>query len=158
MNLRPATSEDLELLWEFLALAAYEPDAAAAKKVPVITHYLEGWQRPSDFGLVAEHRGRPVGAAWARQFGATGNPFYLNDQTPEVAVAVIPEMRGQGVGTLLLRELIDEAATRGLGLCLNVRHTSPAVRLYERLGFRPMPGWEVRNRTGGYSVGMVLDR
>jgi hypothetical protein len=40
--------------------------------------------------------------------------------------------------------------------CLNVRDTSPALRLYERAGFRRMPGSEVRNRCGGLLLGMVL--
>jgi hypothetical protein len=31
---RPATQDDLTVLWDFLAIAAYEPDADAAKAVP----------------------------------------------------------------------------------------------------------------------------
>jgi ribosomal protein S18 acetylase RimI-like enzyme len=36
-----------------------------------------------------------------------------------------------------------------------VRETNPAMRLYERLGFRRVPGREVRNRVGTMSFGMV---
>ena len=32
--IRPAVGDDLEVLWDFLAIAAYEPDAQAAKAVP----------------------------------------------------------------------------------------------------------------------------
>ena len=34
MNIRPALPDDLDLLWQFLAMAAYEPDAASAKAIP----------------------------------------------------------------------------------------------------------------------------
>jgi ribosomal protein S18 acetylase RimI-like enzyme len=156
MRIRSARQEDLELLWSFLAIAAYEPDAAAAKAIPVIQHYLVGWKRPGDFGFVAEQHGKAVGAAWARQFSAEGNPFYLDDRTPELSIAVREDARGQGVGTALMRALIVEAASGGLGLCLNVRQENPAVALYERLGFRRAAGWEVRNRVGGLSIGMIM--
>ena len=37
-----------------------------------------------------------------------------------------------------------------------VRESNPALRLYERLGFRRVPGRAVRNRAGSLSVGMAL--
>jgi GNAT superfamily N-acetyltransferase len=105
MIIRPARQDDLDLLWEFLAMAAYEPSAAAAQSVRVIAHYLEGWQRPTDFGCIAEADGQPVGAAWARHFAASGNPFFLNDRTPELAIGVRESFRGCGIGTALMRAL-----------------------------------------------------
>ena len=53
---------------------------------------------------------------------------------------------------MLLHALIGEAARRGVGL--NVRHDNPAQRLYERVGFRLVPGSGVPNRVGGTSFGM----
>jgi hypothetical protein len=38
-----------------------------------------------------------------------------------------------------------------------VRSENPARRLYERLGFRDIPGSAVTNRTGGVSIGMALE-
>src|SRR5437879_4697027 len=68
--IRPAVQDDLEVLWDFLAMAAYEPDAEAAKAVPLVAKYLVGWQRPGDFGFIAEQNGEIIGAAWARRFSA----------------------------------------------------------------------------------------
>jgi ribosomal protein S18 acetylase RimI-like enzyme len=101
--------------------------------------------------------GQPVGAAWARQFAFHEEPtFFVDDRTPEVSIGVSLTMRGKGVGEALLRELILESRRRGVGLCLNVRDSNPAIRLYERVGFWRVPGKQVRNRTGGLSFGMQL--
>ena len=45
-------------------------------------------------------------------------------------------LRGQGIGTELVKGLIEEAASAGRSVTLGVVKTNPALRLYERLGFR----------------------
>lgn len=156
--IRPAVQDDLEVLWDFLAIAAYEPAAAAAEAVPIVAAHLAGWKRQQDFGFVAERQRTAVGAIWARQFSPEEDPaFYVDERTPEISVAVRQQARGQGIGQRLLHALIAEAARRGVRLCLNVRHDNPARRLYERMGFRIVPGSAVPNRVGGQSIGMILD-
>jgi ribosomal protein S18 acetylase RimI-like enzyme len=157
--IRPAVRDDLEILWDFLAMAADERDAEAAKAVPSVAKYLAGWQRPGDFGFVAEEDGEIIGAAWARRFSAEELKFpYGDEEAPKVSIGVKPNARGQGVGEKLMHALIGEAARRGLGLCLSVRSENSARRLYVRLGFRDIPGSAVTNRTGGKSIGMALRR
>jgi ribosomal protein S18 acetylase RimI-like enzyme len=51
-------------------------------------------------------------------------------------IALLPEHRGAGIGTELLRELQDEARSAGKTLTIHVERFNPALRLYERLGFR----------------------
>src|SRR5438477_6771767 len=151
---RQATQDDLPILWDFLAIAAYEPDADAAKAVPFVAAHLAGWQRPEDFGFIAERDGTAIGAAWARQFARDEQPaFFVDERTPEITTGVKPHIRGRGVGGMLLQALFADAARRRL--CLNVRHDNPARRLYERVGFRLVPGSGVPNRAGGTSFGMV---
>ena len=155
--IRPAVQDDLEVLWDFLAMAAYEPGAAVAKAVPGVAKYLVDWQRPGDFGFIAEQNGEIIGAAWARRFAAEEVKIpYGDEETPKVSIGVKPNMRGQGVGEKLMRALIGEAARRGLGLNLSVRTENPAHRLYERFGFRDIPGSGVTNPAGGMSTGMAL--
>src|SRR5256886_12567253 len=155
--IRPAVQDDVEVLWDFLAMAAYQSDAEAAKAVPPVAKYLVGWQRPGDFGFIAEQNGEIIGAAWARRFSAEELRVpYGDEEAPKVSIGVKPNARGQGVGEKLMRALIGEAAHRGLRLCLSVRSENPARRLYERLGFRDMPGSAATNRTGGMSIGMAL--
>ena len=50
-------------------------------------------------------------------------------------VALLPRARGQGLGSVLLRELMAEAQQRGTQLTVSVEVHNPARRLYERLGF-----------------------
>lgn len=57
-----------------------------------------------------------------------------------VDVALLPESRNHGIGSRLIRQLMEECAAAGRRLTLQVLVTNPAKRLYERLGFR---------RTGG---------
>lgn len=52
-----------------------------------------------------------------------------------IDIALLPAARGRGVGTGLLRELIDEAAGAGRRLTIHVERENPALQLYERLGF-----------------------
>lgn len=55
-----------------------------------------------------------------------------------VDIALVPEQRGRGVGERLMRDVIDEAGSRGVKTTIHVEKPSPARRLYERLGFVPV--------------------
>ena len=52
-----------------------------------------------------------------------------------IDIALLPEYRNGGVGTYLVQALLDEAAAAGQPVRLHVLRTSPAIRLYRRLGF-----------------------
>ena len=61
---------------------------------------------------------------------------FVDDQTPEVALAVVPDHRGRGLGGALLRELRESARSQGYSaLSLSVENGNPALRLYERNSF-----------------------
>ena len=106
---------------------------------PELALYVEGWGRPGDAGFVAEtDEGRAIGAAWYRRFTETEHGYgFIAPGIPELSVGVVPEHRGRGVGTELLDALVDNAQREGLhALSLSVEEDNPALRLYERLGFR----------------------
>jgi GNAT superfamily N-acetyltransferase len=50
-------------------------------------------------------------------------------------IALLKEYRNAGIGSFLIKNLIEEAAAGGKPIRLHVVASSPAVRLYERLGF-----------------------
>lgn len=104
--------------------------------VPAIAHYVVGWPRPGDVGVVAQ-ADRRVGAAWWRFFD-TDDPGYgfVDASIPEVSIGVLDGWRRQGVGQALMTALIAAAHGCDLGaLSLSVEADNSAVRLYERLGF-----------------------
>ena len=60
-----------------------------------------------------------------------------------VDIALLPEHRGAGIGTKFLRELQAEAKAAGKPLTIHVERFNPALRLYERLGFKIVEEQEV---------------
>jgi ribosomal protein S18 acetylase RimI-like enzyme len=141
---RGLAQDDEPLLWEMLYHALYvapgqPPFPRGIVNEPEIARYVLGWGRANDRGFVAfdEATSRPAGAAWARLFVADERGYgYINDETPELSAAVLPEYRNKGVGTALLNRLVEDARTRFPALSLSVSADNPAVRLYRRLGFR----------------------
>jgi ribosomal protein S18 acetylase RimI-like enzyme len=119
---------------------------------PELARYHREWGRAGDLGVVAEHGDEVVGVALARLFTEDDHGHgYVDDETPELAVAVADGARGNGLGTRLLNELAAAARDAGIRrLSLSVDSENPALRLYERLGYREL----ARDEDG---VRMVLD-
>jgi GNAT superfamily N-acetyltransferase len=162
-GIRPATPDDLPFMWEMLYQAAFVPDDVRAqwKSQPSppdeLARYLDGWGRAGDEALLAEDAGVPVGAAWYRLFGADerGAGIIALPDTPELAIAVVPERRGQGVGGALLRALASTARASGYRrLVLSVDPANPARRLYERHGYVAFPA---EPSVAGTSIMMAAD-
>jgi GNAT superfamily N-acetyltransferase len=55
-----------------------------------------------------------------------------------IDIALLPEYRGAGIGTRLMRALVAEAARRAMPMCLYVEFDNPVRSLYRRLGFAPV--------------------
>lgn len=133
-SIRRALIEDAVFLQRMLALAAdWQPGTAVRSPSeimdePALAHYIAGWPAEGDVGFIAEE-GTPMGAVWWRFF-STVDPGYgfVAESVPELSIAVIEEARGEGVGTMLLEALIDEARRRALpALSLSVEQGNPAA-------------------------------
>ena len=144
--IRRATAEDGPFLEEALAIAADWREGTSVRPThevmaePELAHYIAGWPRGGDVGVIAEDLMRPVGGAWWRIFD-DGDPGYgfVDEATPEIAIGVIDSGRERGVGTQLLIALIDEARRLEIpALSLSVEPDNPAARLYRRVGFVDM--------------------
>ncbi len=163
MDVRRATRDDEPFLWLMLYYAAHLDeqglDTSAAMDVPSLAKYVAGWGRRGDLGFVAVDavRNESIGAAWLRQFTAADpGQGFIDPSIPELAIAVLPAHVGRGIGTAVLQELLAAASQQYRVVALKVRQSSPAVRLYERLGFRRVPGRDFANRVGGVSFVMEL--
>jgi [ribosomal protein S18]-alanine N-acetyltransferase len=138
--IRKASGRDAPFLRDMVKHAYYWRWAAPETADVPASRYVEGWGRPGDRGLILLDEGFPVGAAWYRLFpaGRVGYGF-LDEQTPELTIAVVPSRRGRGFGDQLLSALLDQARADGYeALSLSVEKDNPALRLYERFGFEPV--------------------
>jgi ribosomal protein S18 acetylase RimI-like enzyme len=140
-TIRPLTPIDEPFLWEMLYQAIYIPPDQPAPfrdiiQQPKIARYVQGWGKPRDRGFLALNAitNQPIGAIWVRLFPIEAPGYgYVDEHSPELAMAVLPGDRGQGIGTQLLTTLIESYPNESI--CLSVSEGNPVVRLYRRFGF-----------------------
>jgi ribosomal protein S18 acetylase RimI-like enzyme len=53
-----------------------------------------------------------------------------------IDIALLPTYRGQGLGGILIRGVLADGAAAEVPVRIHVERFNPAMRLYERLGFR----------------------
>lgn len=146
IKLRPARASDIDFLMDMLYETVYFPGGEKKPardqllSLPEIYKYLDGFGSvEADTGLVAEDSSEGlIGAAWYRLFNNENKGYgYIADYIPEMAVAVVQNRRGLGIGTRLLKALIEQARQNGHpALSLSVAPDNPACRLYLREGFK----------------------
>ena len=143
ISIHPLSQSDEPFLWNMLYQAIFVPQGyprpdPSIVKLPELAKYVQGWGLEHDSGFLAVDADtqRPVGAVWLRLFtGAARGYGYIDDQTPELSIAILPEYRGCGVGTQLITHLLDTAAGKYHAVSLSVHQHNPAFKLYQRLGF-----------------------
>lgn len=143
VDVRALEPGDLELVRNYLFLAIYVPEGEVPPPRSVLEHpdiarYVEGWGRAGDLGLVAWEPGTglDVGAAWLRLWRRDDPGYgFVDEDTPELSMAVRPDRRGKGIGTRLLSDLLRLADAEYDAVSLSVSDGNPAKRLYERTGF-----------------------
>jgi ribosomal protein S18 acetylase RimI-like enzyme len=142
--LRELTGDDVDhVRWCLYAALAWTPSRKLPPLEVTLAHpeaarYHRHWGRRGDLGVVATEGGEVVGVAYCRLFTAEDHGHgYVDARTPEIAVAVRDGHRGRGLGGRLLTELARVARAAGFAhLSLSVDQGNPAIRLYERLGYR----------------------
>lgn len=124
---------------EFLYQAIFVPERQAVPKrsilsLPELEIYIKNFGTSShDIAWVAEVTGQVVGIAWVRIMQDYG---HINDQTPSLSIAVLPDYRGQGFGSQLLISLFKDLKAKGYeAVSLSVQVANPAYKLYQDLGF-----------------------
>lgn len=142
-NIRLGTAADEDFLWEMLYQAIFIPEGEPrpSKDIlnePHIEQSLKGWGRDGDTALIAiDTDNNPIGAVWVRLFDESNKTYgYIDSQTPLLGMALLPEYRGNGIGTALLGEMLRITNEAGFGaVSLSVDSKNPALSLYNRLGF-----------------------
>src|SRR5256885_5237388 len=82
---------------------------------------------PEALFQVIERNGAPIGRLYVARW---------EKEIRIVDIALLPEFRGAGIGTKLLRDLQKEARSAGKSLTIHVERFNRALQLYQRLGFQ----------------------
>ena len=141
-QIRHMSEEEWPLLEEFLYEAIYVPDDFEGEiprgviyDDPKCRAAFEGFgSLPDDRAVVTVADGKVVGACWVRTTDEYG---HIDDETPSFSISLYKPYRGRGIGTAMMKALLDELRKAGyVRVSLSVQKENPAFRLYERLGFR----------------------
>ena len=152
-TIRALQSSDVPSLRQMISLAAnWRPRkdsdttigaASPADALPAISNadflarYVSGWGRRGDTAFVAEGPTGPIGTSSYRLFtSALPGYGYVDEKTPEISLAVAHSYRRNGIGTALLKALLEQAVADGYAqVSLSVYKENPALHLYRKVGF-----------------------
>ena len=143
-RIRPATKADEPFLREMLfetLLAEDDADLMTQEMMeePTLARYVIDWgSDENDMGFIAEDvTGKKIGAVWSRLLVEENKGYgFVDNKTPELAIALTGKCRGKGIGRALMKTLISAAGKKYPALCLSVAPKNPAKKLYESLGFK----------------------
>lgn len=137
LALRPALAEDSDFLFElFLDARAGEFSLLpleGAQREFLLRMQFEAQQRgyaarfPASTDAIVLFGNRPVGRLWLAR---------NQDEIRLLDIALLSTQRGAGIGSSLLRQVLQQAAQEGYPVRLSVARTNlRAFEFYQRLGF-----------------------
>jgi len=88
--------------------------------------YVENY--PGAVFQVIMQNGQPIGR------------LYIHKRENEIRImdiALLPDHRNSGIGSSLLRDILKQGKNLNLPVTVHVEQFNPAMRLYQRMGFRP---------------------
>ncbi len=142
LSIRPLLVEEIDYLQEMLykAIFVFKGDDPLPKSIihrPELKKYYDNWGMENDLAFVAEKDGKRIGIAWSRIFKASNKGYgFFDENTPEVSISIHSAHRNQGIGTQLLRSLLQKIASKDTEkVSLSTDKRNRAVNLYKREGF-----------------------
>ncbi|HLS26340.1 MAG TPA: GNAT family N-acetyltransferase [Beutenbergiaceae bacterium] len=148
VGVRDAGPEDAEFLIDMLLEAVNWTGEDRMRRRQLLrdktlSHYVAGWQREGDLGVIAVDTAGPAGlqipiaAAWIRRFDSHHPGYgYVADDIPELSIGVLPHHRRRGIATALLRTLTNRARAAGVKkISASVEDGNPGHGLLTAAGF-----------------------
>ena len=123
-----------EFLYEaiFIPVGMEKPPKAIIEQ-PELQVYIADFGKSDDWCLVAEVKEKIVGAVWVRIMNDHG---HIDDETPSFAMSLYEEYRNMGIGTALMRDILEFLKNKGYKqTSLSVQKANYAVRMYRKVGF-----------------------
>ena len=138
-TIRELSIDERDVLEIFLYHAIYIPEGITPPpfeiiKQPELQVYIERFgEQDGDICLIAEFDSKIVGAAWVRIMNDYG---HVSDDIPSLAISLLPEYRGKGIGTALMQSMQEIVSKQGYkGISLSVQKQNYATKMYRKLGF-----------------------
>ena len=123
-----------EFLYEaiFIPVGMEKPPKAIIEQ-PELLVYIADFGKSDDWCLVAEVKEKIVGAVWVRVMDDYG---HIDDETPSFAMSLYEEYRNMGIGTALMRDMLEFLKNKGYKqTSLSVQKANYAARMYQKVGF-----------------------
>lgn len=137
--IREMRKDEYPLLKDFLYEAIFQKDEKnlLPKKIiemPEIRIYIEDFgKKQDDYCLCAVVNSKVVGAVWVRIIEGFG---CVDDQTPELAIALYKEYRRLGIGNRLMAEMLNLLKEKGYRkTSLSVQKDNYAAQMYLKMGY-----------------------
>lgn len=137
-QIREIIESEYPILTDFLYEAIFIPQGMdkppkSIIKQPELQIYIEDFGKEDDACLVAEIKGRIVGAVWTRIMNDYG---HIDDETPSFAISLYEEYRHLGIGTALMKAMLKLLKGKGYKQAsLSVQKANYAVNMYRKVGF-----------------------
>lgn len=136
--IREMRENEYPILSDFLYEAIFIPDGMnkppkSIIKQPELQVYIDDFGKADDWCFVAETNGKIVGAVWARIMKDYG---HIDEETPSLAISLYEEYRHCGIGTALMRAMLQLLEDKGYKrTSLSVQKANYAVNMYRKAGF-----------------------
>lgn len=137
--IREIRPQEIPLLEDFLYEAIFIPEGGTPPPKSIVKNedlqvYVRDFgQLPEDKCLVAEADGKVVGAVWCRVMDDYG---HVADGIPSLAISLYKEFRNKGIGTELLRQMLQLLCQAGYKkVSLSVQKANYAAKMYLKAGF-----------------------
>ncbi|MEZ3433774.1 MAG: GNAT family N-acetyltransferase [Lachnospiraceae bacterium] len=137
-KIRKIRKNEYPILSDFLYEAIFIPESMdkppkSIIEQPELQVYIEDFGKEDDWCFVAEIKGKIVGAVWVRIMNDYG---HIDDETPSFAISLYEEYRNMGIGTALMRDMLEFLKNKGYKrTSLSVQKVNYAVRMYQKVGF-----------------------
>lgn len=139
-KIRLIRKEETPLLKDFLYNAIFIPEGVTPPPMSIVDDeslqiYIRDFGKLSDDRcLVAEFNGKVVGAIWSRIVNDYG---HIADDVPSIAISLYKEYRNKGIGTELLKQMLDLLKADGYkSVSLSVQKANYAMKMYRKAGFQ----------------------
>ena len=137
-KIREIRKNEYPILSDFLYEAVFIPEGMdkppkSIIEQPELQVYVEDFGKADDWCLVAEVKGKIVGAVWVRIMDDYG---HIDNETLSFAISLYAEYRNMGIGIALMRDMLELLKNKSYKrTSLSVQKVNYAVCMYQKVGF-----------------------